>query len=349
MKKIIRQTVGIDVSQKTLDVTFGQLDDLMDVSLFFQRSFKNDQEGFIKLLEMVVKIMDGSVPVRFVMEATGVYHEKLAYFIHGEKHPLTIVLPNKISSFMRTLTIKTITDKTCSEAIARFGLERKLEDWNPPKVIYRSLRQLTRERDQLVEERTVIKNQLHAEKKEAYPFEKTIKRLLQRIAFLSKQEADIKSDMESVIKNHNDVDGEIKYMTSIPGIGRLTAIILLAETNGFELIRNKKQLVSYAGLDVREKVSGTSVRGIARISKKGNTRLRKALYLPSITSIRWNEQHTNVYARIVQKHGIKKKGLVAIQRRLLELSFVLFKTKTYFDKEYEQKNSAQPKLDAIAD
>lgn len=294
--------------------------------------------------------MDNTVPVRFVMEATGVYHEKLAYFIHGEKHPLTIVLPNKISSFMRTLTIKTITDKTCSEAIARFGLERKLDDWNPPKTIYRSLRQLTRERDQLVDERSAIKNQLHAERKEAFPLEKTIKRLQNRIAFLSKQEAEIKADMEYQIKEHQDIDQEIKYMASVPGVGRLTAIIILAETNGFELIRNKKQLVSYAGLDVREKVSGTSVRGVPRISKKGNTRLRKALYYPSITSIKWNERHTNIYARIVQKHGVKKKGLVAIQRRLLELSYVLFNTKTYFDKEYEQKkNSAQSELNAITD
>ena len=64
---------------------------------------------------------------------------------------------------MRTLDIKTITDKTCSEGIARFGLERKLDNWKKPKKIYRVLKQLTRERRQITDERTIVKNQLHAE------------------------------------------------------------------------------------------------------------------------------------------------------------------------------------------
>lgn len=64
-------------------------------------------------------------------------------------------------------------------------------------------------------------------------------------------------------------------MTSIPGVGILTAAIVLGETNGFELIRNKRQLTSYAGLDVKEKLSGTSVKGKPRISKKETGTLEK--------------------------------------------------------------------------
>lgn len=346
MEKIIRQSIGIDVSQKTLDVTLGRLDDSLTITLFSKRVFKNDISGFRELLKLTDDIMEQSVQTRFVMEATGVYHEKLAYYLHSKKRNISIVLPNKISSFMRTLTIKTITDKSSADAIAQFGLERKLEDWNPPKEIYRTLRQLTRERDQLVDERSVIKNQLHAEQKEALPLDRTIKRLKQRIQFLSKQEAEIKRDIESHVKKNKETSKEIELITSIPGIGRLTAVIILAETNGFELINNKKQLASYAGLDVKEKQSGTSVRGISRISKKGNKHLRSAMYLPSLCSVRFNPYHKEIYSRIVQKHGIKKKALVAIQRRLLELTFILFKTQTYFDLEFEQKNSVQPKSHA---
>jgi transposase len=78
------------------------------------------------------------------MEATGVYHENLAYLLDEKGQEVTIVLPNKISSYMRTLDIKTITHKTASEAIARFGLEKKLDPWSKPKDIFRQLRQLTR-------------------------------------------------------------------------------------------------------------------------------------------------------------------------------------------------------------
>ncbi|MBK8686876.1 MAG: IS110 family transposase [Bacteroidetes bacterium] len=112
---------------------------------------------------------------------------------------------------------------------------------------------------------------------------------------------------------------------------------MLAETNGFDLIRSKKQLTSYAGLDVREKQSGTSIKGKPSISKKGNRYLRKAMHLPALSAIRHNKRYKAVFARIVQKSGIKMKAAVAIQRKLLELSYILFKTQKPFDiKIFEQ-------------
>src|SRR5690606_27290991 len=108
--------------------------------------------------------------------ATGVYHESFAYFLDEKGYLTTIILPNKISNYARTLSTKTVTDKTASEAIALFGLERNLENWKRPKAIFKILRQLTRERDQIIQERTIAKNQLHAEKSEAEPNKSTIAR-----------------------------------------------------------------------------------------------------------------------------------------------------------------------------
>src|SRR5690554_6690915 len=103
--------------------------------------------------------IDQTICFQFVMEATGVYHQKFAYFLDDRNISLSIVLPNKMSNYMRTLEIKTITDKTSSQAICRFGLERKLDAWVRPKEIFRKLQQLTRERSQIIDERTVAKNQ----------------------------------------------------------------------------------------------------------------------------------------------------------------------------------------------
>jgi transposase len=105
----------------------------------------------------------------------------------------------------------------------------------------------------------------------------------------------------------------------------------MAETNGFELIRNKKQLVSYAGLDVKEKTSGISVKGKPRISKRGNRHVRKAMHLPSLAAIRTDGRFTAIFARLVSKHGIKMKAVVAIQRKLLELTYVIWKSKTCYN------------------
>jgi transposase len=305
-----------------------------------QKTFANTQKGFEALLSWVKKNTDAAIRVRFVMEATGVYHEGIAYFLDDNKEEVTVVLPNKISNYMRTLEVKTITDKTASEAIAQFGLERKLELWKRPKSICKKLRQLTRERDQLVMERTMVKNQLHAEQAEAEPNKSSITRIKARIKMLDKQEQEIKKELSALIETDVEMKKIVAVLCSLSGIGLLTAAAVLGETNCFELIRNRRQLASYAGFDVKEKQSGTSVKKKPKISKKGNKYLRKAMHLPALAAIRHDERFKGIFARIVSKHGIKMKAAVAVQRKLLEMMFTLYKTNKKYDKQYLIKDTA---------
>ncbi|MDQ6482694.1 IS110 family transposase, partial [Dyadobacter sp. LHD-138] len=78
-------------------------------------------------------------------------------------------------------------------------------------------------------------------------------------------------------------------------------------------------------------------------SKKGNRSLRKAMYLPSMSAVKWDDNFKNMYVRIVSKQGIKMKALIAVQRKLLELAYTLFKTKASYDKSYESKKMEQKK------
>jgi transposase len=337
MKKIIRQVAGIDVAQKELVVSLGRLWDDLSTEIHASRTFHNGPKGFMELIAWTDKLTEQQVVTKYVMEATGVYHESLAYFLAEKGRLISVVLPNKICNYQRTLEVKTITDKTCAEAITRFGLERNLDTWKRPSAIFKKLRQLTRERDQVIQHRTMAKNQLHAEQSEAEPNKNSVERLKKQVQFFTKQEQEIKAELEALIKQDKQLSESVKLVCSLPGIGTLTAATVLAETNGFELIRNKRQLVSYAGLDVREKQSGTSVKGKARISKKGNKYLRKALHLPALAAIRSDERFKAVFARLVAKHGIKMKAAVAVQRKLLELIYTLYKTNTPYDKEYFKK------------
>lgn len=338
---ILKQALGIDVAKDELVVSLGRMHKDLTIEIYSTNVFSNNQSGFKSLMKWVNQQTDTAIKIQFVMEATGVYHQKIAYFLDEEGYNVSIVMPNKISNYMRTLEIKTITDNTCSKAIAQFGLERKLDLWKRPNPVYKKLQQLTRERDQIVSERVAVKNQLHAEKTEAEPHQNSIKRLNARIVFLNKQEAEIKKDIKIIISKEETIKKDIENICTIPGVGELTATIVLSETNGFELIRNKKQLVSYAGLDVKEKQSGTSVHGIPKISKKGNRVLRKSLHLPAITSIKYNENHRELFARIVAKNGIKMKGVVAVQRKILELIYTLHKNKTCFEYNYEKREQLQ--------
>ena len=337
MKTILKQVVGIDVAQDELVVQLGRMYGDVTVELYASKTCKNNVEGFAALSQWVTKFTDPAIAVRYVMEATGVYHEGLAYWLDEQGIQASIVLPNKISSYARSLETKTVTDKTASQAICRFGLERNLACWQRPKDIYKKMRQLTRERSQLIEERTVLKNQLHAEKAEAEPSAKSIKRIDKRIELLVDQEKEIMEEVAQLLKTDKEVQALVVLLCSIPGIGRLSALSVLAETVGFELIRNEGQLASYAGLDVKEKQSGTSVKDKAAISKRGNKHLRKAMYMPALAAIRHSERYKAVYMRLVSRHGIKMKGAVSIQRKLLQMTYTVYRTGKKYEEDYLSK------------
>jgi transposase len=341
MTGIVKQIVGIDVAKKELVVSLGQMSHDTGIEIYAYKTFFNHAKGFQSLVAWVDKMTLKDVQTRYVMEATGVYHECLAYYLSDHGQELSIVLPNKISNYFKTLDVKTITDKTASQAICQFGLERKLDNWLKPKKIFRELKQLTRERDQLIADRTVLKNQLHAEMAEAFPNQGSIKRAIKRIQLINKQELEITKELSEIIKKDTELEKKIALITTIPGVGKLTAVIVLAETNGFELINNKKQLIGYSGLDVRLKDSGTSVKGKPKISKRGNRHLRKAMHMPALTAIQHNKEHKALYVRLVSGHGIKMKAMVAVQRKMLELIHVIFKTDKPFDKNYVKREVAE--------
>lgn len=333
-KTILKQVAGIDVAQNELVVSVGKITAELHTDIISYKKVPNTQKGFDNLKSWLMKITDPSVPFHVAMEATGVYHERLAHFLADQGLTVHIILPNKMSSFMRTLDIKTITDKTASEAIMLFALQRNLRPWSKPVRQYRNLRQLTRERDQLVQERTMLKNQLHAEQAEAFPNSKSISRVNKRIALLNKQEQEIIAELKTLVKEDTELQRVFILLCTLPGVGVITAATILGETNGFDLINSKRQLTSYAGLDVKEKESGTSVKGKPCISKRGNRHLRKAMHLPALCAIRNDDRFKAIFARIVSKHGIKMKAAVAVQRKLLEMTFTLYKKNIAYDKEY---------------
>lgn len=343
MKGTLRQVVGIDVAKDELVACLSKIDKHYNVETISSAAFKNTVAGFKKLLEWTKKSAEKNVNVRFVMEATGVYHESFAYFLDEAEQDLSIVLPNKISNYARTLDIKTVTDKTSSQAIARFGLERKLESWHRPDPVFVQLRKLTREREHIVDDKASLKNQLHAEKHSAVSNPRTISRITMRIELIKQQEAEIMKEIKALVSKNKKLKERIDRAMTIPGVGWITAVTAFAETNGFDLIKNKRQLASYAGFDVREKTSGTSVNLKPRISKQGNKHLRKSMHMPSLQAKKRIPAFATIYDRLLGKHGIKMKALVAVQRRLLELIYTLDHKKQPYDKNYGKATATKRK------
>ncbi len=97
------------------------------------------------------------------------------------------------------------------------------------------------------------------------------------------------------------------------------------------MIKNKAQLVSYAGYDVVENQSGTSINGKTKISKRGNSFIRRALHFPALTTIKYNPSLKELYDRVLEKTRIKMKAAVAVQRKLLVLVYTLYRKDECFD------------------
>ncbi len=338
MKEVLRECIGIDCGKDEHVASFAVMFPDREVKQLATLTFKNSKAGFQKLMQWIKKLKAIS-NYTIVMEATGVYHELVACYLDEKGFYVSVVLPNKAKHFAKTLTTKSVNDKISAEMLATMGLEKKLLQWKRPVALYNNLRQLTRERDQLIQERSPIKCQLHAETSGAWPNQASIKRMKLRIKMITAQIVEIESEIKNLIESNAEVKRKVKYVCTIKGVGLLTAAIVIAETSGFNLVLNKNQLVSYAGLDVKEHTSGTSVNKKSKISHHGNKYLRKCLHFPALTAIRHSENQKQLFVRLVSKHGIKMKAAVAVQRKILILIYTLWKNETVFDTEYEIKKS----------
>jgi transposase len=147
--EIIKQVVGIDIAKDSFVFSYGTLDISQEIIITNPIACDNNSNGYRTLMSYVKKNKKSSgLPVYFVMEATGVYYENLAYFL-SEKHQKVIVsLPNKIKYYSKTLDIKSKTDRLDARMITRFGLERQMQPWKVPSPTIKALKALTREHHQ---------------------------------------------------------------------------------------------------------------------------------------------------------------------------------------------------------
>lgn len=339
---VLKQVVGIDCAQKELVCCFGDLTSALDTQLKASKTLLNTDKGIHRLIGWADRLSHPSTELIFVVEATGVYHQELAYELHRQGRKVVVVLPSRASKFAQTLKVRTVTDGTAAKALMQMGLEKQLDLWSPPHPIFARLKQLTRERKRLKDEISRLKNQRHADGVAVQTLPGTLQRIAQRLELAEEHITAIEQQIEALIAENEHLRRQFAYVCSINGVGLMTAATVVSEADGFNMVRNVRQLVSYAGYDVVEKQSGTSVKGKSRISKKGNTYIRRALYFPAITAVTHDRRLGRFYERLYSKHDIKMKAYTAVQRKLLVLIYTLWTKQEPYDPNYQQKKVEQP-------
>jgi transposase len=273
------------------------------------------------------------------MEATGVYYEELAYFLNEKGEKLSVQLAQKMKYFAKSNNLKTKTDKVDSKVIAEFGIEKNLKGtdfWIPPSEDFKMIRNLTREHTSLKKVQSAAKAQLHALNHSHKPYEEVVNMKKEQIAFYEQQIKKTKKEILKLVKTDNELYEKIKKIETTKGIGFMTIITVLTEVNGFLLFTSIRQLVSYAGLDVVEDSSGNH-KGRTKISKKGNARIRSALYMPALNAIQYNKDLQTFYERVTDDREVKQQGVVAVMRKLLIIIYTLWKKNEEYIEDYQNK------------
>lgn len=336
---ITKQAIGIDMAKDKFDVCFSILNEQQHTIVKSTRQFKNNKGGFAAFDAWVRKMQSEGVDTWFVMEATGVYYENLAWHLHQQGRNLSVVLPNLAKKYLQSLGYKSKNDKIDAKGLARMGTERQLQPWQPLSEQLYLIRKLTREREQLVATNTSFNNILHAEGHTMVEGKSTVKRLKKVKAFIDKQMNEIEQELLTLVDQDPVLKERLEKVTSIKGVGFITAITIIAETNGFELFTSQRQLVSYAGYDVVENQSGKR-QGSTKMSRKGNSHIRRALFMPAFQTVRYElPVFVELYTRLIERGKKKMQAYVALQKKLLVLIYTLWKKDEKYDEKYQQKKN----------
>lgn len=324
MSELIKYAVGVDVSKDKFDACICEIDISQNVKIKSSHKFANRISGFKEYECWLQKHQKQSLPLIICMEATGVYYEKLAIHLHQKNYSVAVVLPNKSKKYMQALGLKSKNDKIDASGLGRMAAEQKLDLWQPMGDFFYTLRQLTRHHEQLQQSKTHFNNQLHALEHSAFEVKAVVMHQKKMIALIEKQIKETFIAIEKHINSNEDISQKVKNICNIKGVGLLTVSTVIAETNGFALFKNIGQLVSYSGYDVVENQSGNHS-GKTKISKKGNSHIRRILHMSSFLAVKYNQKpFVDLFDRVYAKTNIKMKGYVAVHKKLLVYIYTLW-------------------------
>jgi transposase len=312
MAKIV---LGIDVSKKTLDAAL-----ILD-NRTLSKQFKNAAEGFNLLAAWLESLQIKQIHA--CLEATGVYSEAVALFLHEQGHQVSLVNPLRIKGYAQSNMQRNKTDRLDARLIASFCQTQEPDEWLPPSETVKHLQSLVRRVEVLEEMRQAEENRLANASLEIKP---SIERM---IALIKEEILELERQIKQHIDQHPELKRQSELLQTIPGIGKRTANLLLSEIE-FDRYDSARSIAAQAGVTPRKRQSGTSLKQTS-LSKLGNARLRKALYFPAIVARQHNEI-VKEFANRLKKRGKTPMQIVcAAMRKLLHIAFGVLKHKRAFD------------------
>ena len=318
--------LGVDIAKASFAVALVSTGSTGSTGkLLGTKQFDNDEAGFKELRKWLQQ--HKARQVHACLEATGRYGEALAYYLHAQGYVVSIVNPVRIHAYGQSKLQRNKTDSEDARLIADFCATQQPERWTPPPPEQSELHDLTRRLHTLKQMRQQEHNRL-----ESGVVAVGARRSLQAsLAFLDAQIAQLETEINDHTDSHPDLQRRVDLLDSIPGIGPTTACALLGELPDLANYADAGQLAAHAGLTPAIRCSGTSVHGKSTLSKKGNARLRAALYMPALTARRCSPAFRTFADRLEANGKSKMAVLGAVMHKLIRVIFAVLKSGRPFD------------------
>jgi transposase len=301
--------VGIDISNAVFDAT------MKHGSGVVRKQFSNTKIGHRQFIRWALYQASSA---RICMEATGIYHLQLALAL--DRHPdieVMIVNPCAARRFAQAHMVRAKTDAVDADGLLQFIQRMAFQPWSAPREELLQLQSLAHRVAQLDKEVIRERSRLHAARR-AGPHTRPVQQDIQaHIAQLQRRLERMRSRAYRVVSNDPQLADDARIVKTAPGFAELSATKLLAELSSLPKDMTPKQWVAHAGLDPRPCESGSSLRSPRRISKQGNVRIRRALFMPALVAIQRDANVSAYYEKLLKKGKAKLQAITAVMRKLL--------------------------------
>lgn len=265
----------------------------------------------------LVKKLRAYPDLRVCLEATGVYYLDLALALADANVPLMVVNPKASHHFAKARLQSSKTDALDASMLAEYAARMDFVAWVRPAPSSLALRSLARRIDALTREKAAAKNQLHAVNFSGAAAQGVVDDVLLGIRQLEVRIAALAESAQALIEAQPALARMFALLVGIKGIGPVSAVALMGELLLLPPGLTHKQWVKFAGLDPRAFDSGKSVHKPPRLSKAGNARIRRALYMPAL-SAKQHDPYVKAYFQHLIDQGKKPlQAVCAVMRKLL--------------------------------
>lgn len=312
--------IGIDISKESFDVCLCSEE---HPDTFVHGKFVNSAAGGTQLIAWLKKHKRKGGQCFFAMEHTGWYTLELCCFLQNQQLAFTLYSPLHLKRSLGLVRGK--NDRVDAQRIAHYAFLHRHESkpTQLPSTSLLKLKNLFAFRERLVKNQTSLKQTIKDLKDTAHLVDNKfiIKQSEKQLKLVQQQVRQTEEQIETTIKDDDQLQKSLKLLCSIPGIGLVTAVALILATNNFTAFNDSRKFASYCGVAPFEHTSGTSIRGSTKTSHLANKRIKTLLSNCAATATQFDEELKNYYQRKLKEGKPKMVVINAIRAKLINRVF----------------------------